>query len=142
MQRIISTRFKRIGDELIQTMDELIYLRASNAKIAYLVSDVAAKESKTKYKMADTEVIPDKYKWGMNEDFAITFYEPNIADLNEKQLQILVFQQLLKCGVTPNPDNAEEKYSIIEPDVCDFKIIINRYGTDWWEQPKLDLDLD
>ena len=140
MQRLISPRFKNIGDELIENMDELIYLRASKAKIAYLVSDVAVKENKTKYKLADTELIPDKYKWGMDEDFAITVFEPNVSSLSQKQLEILIFQQLLKCGVETDPATGNEKYHIVEPDVCDFKVIINRYGTDWVEQPKLDLD--
>lgn len=128
---IPSQMFKEIGQELIETMPELAYIKASNVQIAFLVSDQTKKEGRFNYIQAETEKIPDKYKWGMNADFSITVYSPNIAALSTAQRKILIFQQLLKIGIEYDDAKNEEKYSINEPDVVDFAVIINRYGVNW-----------
>lgn len=128
---IPSEMYKKIGEDLINEMPELAYIKASNAQIAFLVSDYAKKEGKTKLIYAETEKIPDKYKWGMQADFSITIYTTNVAVFNSMQRKILIFQQLLKIGIAYDDVNNEEKYSVIEPDVVDFAVIINRYGVDW-----------
>ncbi len=128
-----SSMYKKIGEELIETMPELAYIKASEVKIAYLVSNNPKKESKTKIIYAETEKIPDKYKWGMKEDFSITVYSPHANLFNEEQKKILIFQQLLKIGMDYDDLKNEEKYFVREPDVVDFSVIINKYGVDWKE---------
>lgn len=133
---IPSQSYEKIGQELIETMPELGYLKTSLVKIAYLVSDQAKKEGKTKVVYAETEKIPEKYKWGMDADFSITVYFPNAAVFNEEQKKILLFQQLLKIGVDYDADRDEEKYFMNEPDVVDFSVIIKRYGHNWKQTQK------
>lgn len=128
---IPSEMYKKIGEELINEMPELAYIRASVAQIAFLVSDQTKKEGKTNLIYAETEKIPDKYKWGMNADFSITVYTPNVALFSPAQRKILIFQQLLKIGIEYDDSKDEEKYSIIDPDVVDFSVIIKRYGVNW-----------
>lgn len=131
MHAIPSQMYKEIGQGLINSMPELAYIKASSVQIAFLVSDQVKKEGRVNYILAETEKIPDKYKWGMYADFSITVYSPNVADLSTEQKRILIFQQLLKIGIEYNEDKDEEKYSINEPDVVDFSVIINRYGVNW-----------
>ena len=48
----------------------------------------------------------------------------------EDQMRILLFHELLHIGIEFTEDG-QEKYSIKPHDYEDFKIIIDRYGTDW-----------
>lgn len=136
--KYFSEYYKRIGMEVIDTMPELKHLKASNIKIAFLCSDEIKKEGRgSKLIFAETEIIPGKYKWGIEADAAITIYAPNAAALSDKQKFILLFQQLLKIGITLTGEG-EERYVLNEYDVIDFKIIIDKYGTNWNEiQPSL-----
>lgn len=132
-QKELSSYYEGIGEELINNQPELAYLKGSNIKIAYLGSDLIKKEGRgSKPVFAETEIIPGKYKWGIEADAAITFYRPNVSVLNDKQKQILVFQQLLKIGVNLKKD-ADEQYVLNEYDVNDFKIIIDKFGPNWSE---------
>lgn len=132
----LSEHYQEIGNQLIQTQPELAYLKGSTIKIAYLCSDQLKKEGRdSKLVYAETEIIPGKYKWGIEADAAITIYRPNAAVLNDRQRQILIFQQLLKIGVNVKPD-AEEQYVLNEYDVTDFKVIVKKYGADWAETQK------
>lgn len=136
--KYVSDYYRRIGMEAIETMPELLYLKASQIKIAYLCSDENKKEGRgSKPLYAETEIIPGKYKWGIEADAAITVYHPNAAALTDKQKFILIFQQLLKIGITLSSEG-EERYVLNEYDVTDFRIIIDKYGTNWAEtQPEL-----
>ena len=134
---IPSAMYEGIGEELINEMPELAILRSSQVTIAYLVSDQFKKEGKIKPVYAETELIPEKFKWGIRADFAITIYEPNAAIFSHEQKKILIFQQLLKIGVEFNENNGTEKYSLREYDVNDFSIIIKKYGATWQNQPEL-----
>lgn len=126
---------KKIGNNLIESQQELLHIKAANVKIAYVVSDQIKKEGKTTNVMAECELIPDKYKWGIDADYLITIYSPNVSELNEQQRQILLFQQLLKISVTTASDE-NYKFGIRDYDVNDFSIIIKKYGTDWAETQK------
>lgn len=128
-----SPLYAEYAQDLINEMPELAYIKASECRIAYLVSDQCKKEGRAKPCYADAEVIPEKFKWGIDADFAITIYSPNVALFSTDQLRILLFQQLLKLEIEYNDISGAEKYRIREFDVNDFSIIINKYGTDWTE---------
>lgn len=130
---LISLKYKSIAEELIETQPELAYIKISQCRIAYLVSDQCKKENKVKPCYADVEVIPKKFKWGMDADFAVTVYSPNVALFSEKQLKILIFQQLLRLEIEFNESSGAEKYRVREYDVNDFATIINLFGTGWEE---------
>jgi len=130
-----SPAYREMGKKLIEEMTELTMLRTSQIEIEYLVSDQAKMKSKTERLYAEVELVPDKYRWGIAQDVTITVYFPNVQEFTEEQRRILIFQQLLKIVVDYNVDNDTEKYSLRDPDVNDFAVIINRYGINW-KQPK------
>lgn len=134
---IESPSYQKLGKELINEMPELAYIKASECTIAYLVSDEIKKKGKEPV-MAEVERIPDKYKWGLQADFSITIYSPNVALMNSRQHKILLFQQLLRLAIDYDESTNQEKYSIRDYDVNDFAIIIKKYGTGWKNtQPEL-----
>lgn len=55
------------------------------------------KDRKTVF--ADCEKIQDKYKWAIPYDFAITVYYKNTIGFSEKQMEILIFHELLHVGI-------------------------------------------
>lgn len=127
--RSINEHYAEIGQELIQTEDALLNIRNSEATIIYL-SSTHKKLEKGKVIYAQCEKISEKYKWGIPCDFTITVFEPNIENFTEDQLKILIFHELLHVGIEFN-GNGTESYSCLPHDLEDFKLIIDRYGTDW-----------
>lgn len=73
------------------------------------------------------EKVASKYKWIVPFDFMITIYEPNLQYKSDKALKILLFHELLHIGVE------DENHFVIPHDLEDFKMIVNKYGTDWME---------
>ena len=59
-------------------------------------------------------------------DFVIVFYEPNVMLMDEDQLGILMYHELLHVGMD---DNGNLK---LKPhDIEDFRVILDEYGMDW-----------
>ena len=114
--------YAEIGAELIEEMPELEELRDSGLTICYLSSE-HEKKSGGKVIYGQCEHVPDKYKWGIPCDYTITLFEPNIAGMTEDQIKILIFHELLHV----NPEGSGCRPHDLE----DFKVIIDRYGTDW-----------
>lgn len=127
--RWINEEYTAIGAELIETEPELAYIRDSAAKIVYLSSD-SRKKGKGTVINAQCEKIQDKYKWGLPCDFTITVFEPNVEMFTPEQLRILIFHELLHVGITVNEDGTEV-YTTKPHDLEDFKLIIDRFGTEW-----------
>lgn len=132
--RAINERYAQIAQELIETEDELAYIRESVVSIVYL-SSTQQKTKADKFVFGQCEKVADKYKWSIPCDFTITVFEPNIEQFTEEQLRILLFHELLHVGIDIGEDG-EEKYSIKGHDLEDFKVIIDRYGTDWATPPE------
>lgn len=127
--RHISNEITEIAAELIETEPELEYIREAGVSIVYLES-TAAKKSGGKAVLGQCEKIAEKYKWGIPADFTITIFEPNVSQLSEEQLRVLVFHELLHVGIT------DEGGLYVRPhDLEDFKAIVDRYGTRWAEEP-------
>jgi hypothetical protein len=127
--RIIREEYAEIAKEIIETEDSLIDILNSSVTIIYLGSD-NAKSSKGKKVLGECEKVSDKYKWSIPADFTITVFEPNIIGFTDDQLRILLFHELLHVGIEFT-DNGEEKYFVRPHDYEDFKIITDRYGTEW-----------
>lgn len=127
--RHINNDYAEIADELIRNEYSLIHLLESRAKIIYLSSDYA-KTSKGKLVFGQCEKIQDKYKWGIPADFTITVFEPNVQKFTEDQIRILLHHELLHVGIDKKADGSES-YSIVDHDIEDFKLILDKYGTDW-----------
>ena len=74
--------------------------------------------------------VAQKYKWSVPCDFTITVFEPNVEGFTDEQIEILLFHELLHVGITQN-DDGTETYSTVPHDLEDFKLIIDRFGTEW-----------
>lgn len=129
--RQISEEYAKIGAELIECEDILIDIRNSQATIIYLSSDYV-KTDKGKAVLGQCERIQDKYKWGIPADFTITLFEPNIEGKSLEAIRRIIFHELLHVGIEFK-DDSTESYSIRPHDIEDFKLLIDRWGTDWSE---------
>lgn len=127
--RNINAEYAEIAAELIREEPALVDIANSQASIIYLSSN-NKKTSKGKTVHAECEKISDKYKWGIPCDFTITVFEPNCEGFTPEQIKILLFHELLHVGVEFNPDGSET-YSTKPHDLEDFKVIIDKYGTEW-----------
>lgn len=129
--RQMNDEYAKIGAELIESEDVLIDIRNSQATIVYLSSDYA-KTDKGKPVLGQCERIQDKYKWGIPADFTITLFEPNIEGKSPEAIRRIIFHELLHVGIEFK-DDSTESYSIRPHDIEDFKLLIDRWGTDWSE---------
>jgi len=127
--REMSEEFAAIAAAVIEEEELLIDIRNSQASIVYLTSE-AEKKNNGKKICALCEKVPDKFKWSVPADFMITVFLPNIEGFTEEQKRILMFHELLHVGIVFNSDGSES-YSVRPHNYEDFKVIIDRYGTDW-----------
>jgi len=127
--RTINEQYAEIGADLIATEDALVDIANSTATIIYLSSE-HKKASNGKPVYAECEKISDKYKWGIPCDFTITVFEPNCEGMTDEQKRILIFHELLHIKIDFREDGTES-FGINPHDLEDFKLIIDRFGTDW-----------
>lgn len=126
--RRINEEYSKIAKELIETEDALMNIRNSNVQIIFLSSE-HEKRTKTKIIYGQCERVQEKNKWAIPAEFTITIFEPNVIDFTDEQIRILLFHELLHVGIEFK--DGFETYSIIPHDLEDFKLIIDRFGTDW-----------
>lgn len=126
--RTINEEYAELAAQIIKEEPVLADITKSQATIVYLSSD-KAKTGKNKVINAECEKVQDKNKWAIPCDFTITVYEPNVTKFTKEQLRTLLFHELLHVGI--EFENGKEKYFIRPHDYEDFKIITDRYGTDW-----------
>ena len=127
--RHINIEYAVIAKNLIEKEPSLQHIMNSNVTIIYLESDYA-KTSKGKLVFGQCEKVADKYKWGIPADFTITVFEPNVEKFTDDQIRILLHHELLHVGIDKKADGSES-YSIVDHDIEDFKLILDKYGTDW-----------
>jgi hypothetical protein len=128
--RRINEHYAEIGKELIESEPELEDIRFSEATICYLSSE-HEKVADGKAVLGQCEKIQEKYKWAIPCDFTITLFEPNIENLTEEQIRIVILHELLHVGIKPNFDTGGEDYYVKPHDVEDFRMLIEKYGIDW-----------
>lgn len=128
--RTVNANYMNIADELIETEPELKYIKDSHVHIAYLESDSCKKDGKDKLVLGECEKVQSKNQWAIAYDFTITLYRNNLIGMTEKQIRTVMFHELLHIGIEPDGDGGEV-YSIRKHDLEDFKVIIDRFGTDW-----------
>lgn len=123
--RRINERYCEIMMDLIDTEEELNYIKEGDVTIICLSSDSEKKNGRDKLVFGQCEKISDKYKWSVPCDFTITIFEPNIIGFTEEQLRILIFHELLHVGIDGDALYCRKH------DYEDFECIIRRYGIDW-----------
>ena len=106
-----------------QIIDEL-FPQLLNVSIAWLSSD-KAKMNNGKKVFAECAKVTEKFDWCCPYDFTITVYEPNVIELNEEQMKILLEHELMHIGVDEN------RLYIVPHDAEEFTEIIRKYGIDW-----------
>lgn len=126
--RYINEQYAEIANKVIENEPALKDIKESEATIVYLASN-KAKMAKGKTVFAECEKVADKNKWAIPADFTITVYEPNCEGFTEDQFYILLFHELLHVGI--DKEDGKERYYIRPHDYEDFKLIIDRYGTNW-----------
>lgn len=127
--RSINEHYAEIGMELIQNEEALTNIKISNATIVFLSSE-HRKTNKGKLVLGQCEKVQEKYKWGIPCDFTITLFDPNLEGMTEEQIKIVIFHELLHVGIDFASDGSENYY-IVPHDLEDFKLIIDRFGTEW-----------
>lgn len=128
--RTINPNYSAIAEELISTEPELAYIKNSQVRIAYLESDSCKKADKEKLVLGECEKVAPKNMWAIAYDFTITLYRNNLVGMSEKQIRIVMFHELLHVCIEPDGDGGE-LYSVRKHDLEDFKVIIDRFGTEW-----------
>ena len=128
--RQINENYQRIAEDLIQNEPELQYIKDSRVRIAYLESDNAKKADTDKLVLGECEKVQAKNKWAINYDFTITLFKKNLVGLSADQIRIVMFHELLHVGIEPGPEG-DEIYSVRKHDLEDFKLIIDKFGTEW-----------
>ena len=126
--RRISEEYTQIAEQVISEEPALEYIKNSDVTIIYLASHHEKKQN-GKVVFGQCEKVLEKYKWAVPCDFTITVFEPNVERFTEDQLKILLLHELLHIGI--DVDGHEERYYIVPHDVEDFKMILDRYGTEW-----------
>lgn len=127
--RELSERYAAIGAELIETVDSLAHIKHGHATIVYLSSN-AEKSSGGRPVLGQCERVPDRWRWAVPADFAITVFEPNVAGMTDRQLRILLYHELLHVGIAQNKDG-DEVYRCVPHDLEDFRSIVEAFGADW-----------
>lgn len=128
--RQINENYRRIAEQLIDTESELAYIKGSDVKITYLESDANKKADKEKIVLGECEKVAAKNKWAITSDFTITLFKNNLIGLSQEQIKIVLFHELLHIAIDVGSEG-EEVYSVRKHDLEDFKIIIDKFGTEW-----------
>ena len=128
--RHMSETYSEIAKRVIEREDCLSDIAESSATIVYLASTAAKTTKGCKKVLGECEKVAEKNKWAIPADFTITIFEPNIVGLTEEQIEILLLHELLHVGIEKN-DDGSERYFCKPHDYDDFKLITDRYGTEW-----------
>lgn len=120
----INNALAELANRVMDMHADVAHLKKYGCRIAYMMCS-EPKKSASKVVYADCEKVKEKYKALVPYDFIITFYEPQVADLEADQMEILMWHELKHAGFDG------EKCKIIPHDTEDFKDIVRKYGVDW-----------
>lgn len=129
MKIIRSDGYEKLAQDLIDTEDCLSMLKYNNVKVVVVISEKACIDKTGNRIYADCEKIPPKFQWATDADVMITVYLPNIAKLTGEQIRIAMLRELMKIYSDTNEGIREIK--ILDFDLKDFKLIVDRYGVNW-----------
>lgn len=117
----ISEEYTELAMDVIQKHEDLHWILEDGVQVCCLASD-KSKKKQNKVVAADCRKVAEIYKDFCPYDYLITVYEPNIARKSEKQMEILMYHELL---------HIDHDGKLRAHDIDDFKKIIDEYGTDW-----------
>lgn len=123
-----SELFANMAYRVMEEHEDLSWIPAAGISIGFLESDREKKKS-GKLCLAECIKVKELYKAYIPHDFLIVVYRPNVEGMSDRQMEVLLYHELLHIGMT---DNGEEVKYIVNPhDVEEFRTIIDRYGIDW-----------
>lgn len=122
----ISPELKALAKKLISKLPELRELGELDVKIGYVLS-YERKTGSGRAVFADCRKVSVIYGAYLPFDFIVTFYEPNISELSENQLKILMWHELKHIGI------GEKGFRIEPHDIEDFYDITDAHSTRWNE---------
>lgn len=108
-------------DALIEQREELETIRLHDYSIDILMCD-KEKKSNGMPVLADIRAIRDMYRVYIPYHYVITIYEPNVMDLTEAQMQVLLLHELMHIGPA---------HTVLNHSVQDFYSILNQFGLLW-----------
>ena len=127
--------YREIGERVKNSRLELVPVKHSTARIGYLESNKAKKKNR-RLIFGECRRVKDSEKWCNPYDYEIIIYAPNVAGFSEKQLEILIFHELLHIDIGENK-KGEEVFRVKSHDIEEFMCIIDEYGLDWDKQGEL-----
>ena len=99
-------------------------------RIGYLASNWEKKKS-GRFVLGECIRVKDLYRPFVPHDFLIVIYRRNTIALTEKQMEILMYHELLHIGI--DEAGEELKYVVNPHDLEEFRAVADRYGVDWAE---------
>lgn len=120
-----SSEYRQMAQRVIKAHADLRWIKDVKVRIGYCSSDNEKKQV-DKLVFADCRKVPDLYKAFIPYDFIICVYEPNAMLLTDDQKEILMYHELLHCGIKANG----ELY-VVPHDIEEFDAIIEKYGLHW-----------
>lgn len=121
----VADDLKELAESVIdEHPNELGFIRDMGIEVGYVRSYIRkVKDGCCIY--ADTEKTKHKYLAYLPFDFVITYYEPNVAMLNDEQKRILMWHELRHIGV------GEKGFKVMPHEIEDFFTIIEKHGVHW-----------
>lgn len=107
--------------KLIEEREELEHIRLREYEIDYLMCDKEQKNGGRPV-LADIRAIKGINAFYIPYDYVLTIYEPNVMDLSDAQLQVLILHELMHISEDGNLRNH---------DVQDFYTILRQFGLGW-----------
>lgn len=120
-----SAEYRQIAQRVIKSHADLKWIKGAKVRIGYCSSDQDKKQV-DKLVFADCRKVPDLYKAFIPYDFIICVYDPNAMLLTDEQKEILMYHELLHCGIK----TSGELY-VVPHDVEEFDKIIDTHGLHW-----------
>lgn len=124
-KRSISEYYAELGKEVIETYEEFDFLRGAEVTILFLESS-HKKKSHKKLVLGQCEKVAEKYKWGIPCDFTITIFNPNVQNMSEDQLKILLFHELMHVGIDEDGNGFIRAHDLEE-----FQRVVEKFGMNW-----------
>lgn len=118
-----------VQDEYAELIADLRPALKAGLRIGCCMSD-KEKKSKGRRIFGECQKVPEEWQGFAPYDFIITFYEPNIAGMNDEQLHILAVHELLHVGAQVE-ETGDIKIWIRPHDQEDFNAVLAKFGANW-----------
>ena len=120
-----SKELRELGRRVIRDRPDLAWIQESRIRIGYALSSLDRTRD-GKMVFAECHQVKPLWQAFIPYDFVIVFYEPNTMLMDDRQLEILMYHELLHVGMDENGS-----LKIQPHDIEDFRVILDEYGMDW-----------